>query len=260
MTAQAHDGKHWSWLLNGESPIKKKGPGRGLHQSDFICSTVGWLSEASITLEYGKNHEGFWNSELFCKQLTEKFFAAFRKAHGPGYVTVVLVDNSQGHSCYAEDALGVSKMNFRPGGAQARMRDGWYMKDGQKVTQEMNFPPDHPHHPNEPKGMKAVLTERGLWRSGLTMKCKGCCDDDATACCATRILERQPDFLAQKSRVEEIIEAEGHICTFLPKFHCETNFIEYFWGAVKKWLREHCDYTFETLRQNMPKVLRSVSV
>ncbi|KAI0700377.1 hypothetical protein C8T65DRAFT_580331, partial [Cerioporus squamosus] len=170
------------WLLNGESPIKKKGPGRGLHQSDFICSTVGWLSEASITLEYGKNHEGFWNGELFCKQLTEKFFPAFCKAHGPGYVAVVLVDNSQGHSCYAEDALRVSKMNFRPGGAQARMRDEWYMKDGQKVTQEMNFPPDHPHHPNEPKGMKA------------------------------------------------------------------------------KWLREHCDYTFETLRQNMPKALRSVSV
>ena len=69
MVAQAHDGQRWSWLLNGESPIKKKGPGRGLHQSDFICSTVGWLREASVTLEYGKNHEGFWNGELFCKQV-----------------------------------------------------------------------------------------------------------------------------------------------------------------------------------------------
>ena len=52
----------------------------------------------------------------------------------------------------------------------------------------------------------------------------------------------------------------GHICIFLPKFHCEINFIEYFWGAVKKWLRDHCDYTFETLRQNMPKALGSVPV
>ena len=69
MTAQAHDGQRWSWLLNGESPLKKKGAGRGLHQSDFICSTVGWLSEASITLECGKNHDGFWNGELFCKQV-----------------------------------------------------------------------------------------------------------------------------------------------------------------------------------------------
>ena len=69
MVAQAHDGQRWSWLLNGESLIKKKGPGRGLHQSDFICSTVGWLHEASVTLEYGKNYDGFWNGELFCKQV-----------------------------------------------------------------------------------------------------------------------------------------------------------------------------------------------
>jgi hypothetical protein len=50
----------------------------------------------------------------------------------------------------------------------------------------------------------------------------------------------------------------GHICIFLPKFHCEINFIEYFWGAVKKYLWDHCDYTFDVLRENMPKALASV--
>ena len=48
MITQAHDGQCWSWLLKGDSPLKK-GPGRGLHQSDFICSTVGWLQEVSVT-------------------------------------------------------------------------------------------------------------------------------------------------------------------------------------------------------------------
>lgn len=70
MTAQAHDGVKRSWVLDGEMPLKKKGPGRGIHQSDFICSTVGWLKDASVTLEYGKNYDGFWNGELFVKQVS----------------------------------------------------------------------------------------------------------------------------------------------------------------------------------------------
>jgi len=79
-------------------------------------------------------------------------------------------------------------------------------------------------------------------------------------CCAKRILELQPDFKEQRSLVQEVIEAAGHLCIFLPKFHCELNFIEFFWGAVKKYLCEHCDYTFETLKGNLPKALESVAL
>jgi hypothetical protein len=71
-------------------------------------------------------------------------------------------------------------------------------------------------------------------------------------------MENQPNFLAQKSLVQEVIEAVGHLCLVLPKFHCELNFIEFFWGAVKRYLREHCDMTFDMLKQNMPKALESV--
>jgi len=67
-TVQANDGMKSSWVLEGEQPIRKKGAGRGIHQSDVICSTVGWLEEASQSLEYGKNYEGYWNGELFVKQ------------------------------------------------------------------------------------------------------------------------------------------------------------------------------------------------
>jgi transposase len=70
----------------------------------------------------------------------------------------------------------------------------------------------------------------------------------------------QPDFMKQKSLIQKVIEAAGHLCIFLPKFHCELNFIEFFWGGIKRYLREHCNYTFEALKENMPKALASVAV
>ena len=68
-TMQAHDGEMFSWVLEGEQLLKHKGPGRGLHESAVICSTFGWLKEASVTVEYGKNYEGYWTGELFVKQV-----------------------------------------------------------------------------------------------------------------------------------------------------------------------------------------------
>lgn len=96
-------------------------------------------------------------------QLQNKIIPEFERVHGLGYQALFLVDNSQGHSAYAEDALVVSCMNVKPGGKQAHMRNGWYISNGKKVTQSMVYPHDHADHPNAPKGMKAVLTERGLY-------------------------------------------------------------------------------------------------
>ena len=76
----------------------------------------------------------------------------FEALHGPGYQALIMVDNSQGHSSYAEDALLTSHMNFKPGGKQARLHNGWYISaGGRKVVQDMIFPPDHPEHPDQPK-------------------------------------------------------------------------------------------------------------
>lgn len=176
-----------------------------------------------------------------------------------------MVDNSQGHSAYSVDALLTSRMNMRPGGKQAKMRDGWYVLHGERITQSMCFPANHSEFPGQPKGMRQVLIERGLWRNGLVMQCKKDesgvkCKSYATDCCAKQILDLQPNFKEQTSLVQEVIESAGHLCIFLPKFHCELNFIEFFWGAAKRYLRENCDYSFATLQENMPKALASVSV
>ena len=72
-TTQANDGKKKSWVHENEHTLKKKGVGWGIHQSDVICSTVGWLKAASQSLEYGKNYEGYWNGELFMKQVSQEW-------------------------------------------------------------------------------------------------------------------------------------------------------------------------------------------
>ena len=64
----------------------------------------------------------------------------------------------------------------------------------------------------------------------------------------------------QKSLIQETIKAAGHLCLFLPKFHCELNPIEYFWGMVKKYLCDHCDYSFDGLKENLLKALDSVPI
>lgn len=73
-TCTANDGPKASWVMEGEQPILKKGAGRGSHRSDVICSTFGWLENAGVQIEYGKNYDGFWTGELFIKQVNPRLF------------------------------------------------------------------------------------------------------------------------------------------------------------------------------------------
>ncbi|KAJ7123914.1 hypothetical protein C8R46DRAFT_928093 [Mycena filopes] len=156
---QSNDGPTKSWVLEGEQPLRKKGVGRGLHRSDVICSTVGYITDAGAQLEYGKNYEGYWDGTMFMVQLRDKIIPAFKAAHGAGYQMLLMVDHSQGHYMYRLDTLIVSRMNLGPGGKQASMRDGWWMDGIVRRTQKMVYPADHPDYPGQPKGMKIYLRD-----------------------------------------------------------------------------------------------------
>ena len=68
------------------------------------------------------------------------------------------------------------------------------------------------------------------------------------------------DFQNPKTIVEEYIENCGHICLFLPKYHCELNPIECVWCKAKKFTRAHCTYTLPALRRVIPESLATVTI
>ena len=47
MTAQANDIMPKTWVFEDQHRLRKKGVGHGLHKSDILCSTVGWLHKHS---------------------------------------------------------------------------------------------------------------------------------------------------------------------------------------------------------------------
>ena len=80
-------------------------------------------------------------------------------------------------------------------------------------------------------------------------------------CCCQRMLATQSDFVAECSALQHAVETRVtiagvtcncHLCLFLPKFHCELNWIERMWGASKAYCRSHCMYTLQGLRYTVP--------
>ena len=75
-----------------------------------------------------------------------------------------------------------------------------------------------------------------------------------------RVLAAQEDFKADKPLLQEVIESMGHKVIFYSKFHPELNFIEQYWGAAKRYTRQHCDYTWNGLKETLPSAFDSISL
>ena len=118
-------------------------------------------------------------------------------------------------------------------------------------------------HPNgHAKGIRTILMERGLWQPHLHLSCgKKENIDENPSCCARHLLGTQEDFCQpKKPYLQEVIENLGHKAIFYPKFHPELNFIEMCWGSAKRYARNNCEYTWSSLKTNVPIALDSVSL
>ena len=47
---------------------------------------------------------------------------------------------------------------------------------------------------------------------------------------------------------------------FYPKFYCELNYIESFWAEAKQYSRQHCDYSFNHLKEVVSRALDSITL
>ena len=207
--------------------------------SGFLCPCHGRLylmdngmkKYITETLHVGKTHEGYWTSSHGIEQVTMKLIQAFMEIH-PGCIGLFTFDQSTNHAAFAENALRASKMRLKPGGKQQVPRDDWYGEARQ--AQSMAFPMDYEiaNLRGLAKGLKQVLTERGLFNNSMRLDCGASVKIDRNSnllrCCARHCMSTNQDFLEQKSILEETIEGAGFTCLFLPKFHCELNPIEAF--------------------------------
>jgi len=148
--------------------------------------------------------------------------------------------------------------------SSSKLRDGWFMHNGCRISQPMVFPMDHPTKPRPTKRNQAGSYERAYGDRGCIWIAKAqdllswlnwllCMQASFTAAW----------FLEQKSSVQEVIEAAGHLCIFLPKFHCELNFIEFFWvqsrntcGSIVIIHLKHSRWTFRKLLDQFNSALR----
>ena len=112
------------------------------------------------------------------------------------------------------------------------------------------------------KGMTVILQEQGLIKeSKLHAECKkfNCPTNQEVPCCLCCMLYNQPDFREVKSHLEIICKARGYKVIFLPKFHCELNFIEQCWGYARRIYQHYPPFPKEAdLEANVLSALESV--
>jgi hypothetical protein len=218
---------------SGEQPLRKKGRGRLIHVSDFINEEDGRLilrnedgeivQDARKIIYPGSNGDAWWDSAQFLEQV-KNAIEIFNLAH-PDCQALFVFDQSSAHASLPPNSLKAFDMNKSDGGKQRRQCDTVIPLTNPDISvrgkvQKMT------NEDGTPKGLYTVLTERGFDVRQLKAKCSPVCPFESKNCCMARLLSQQDDFVNQESMLETLIKKSGHLCIFLPKFHCELNPIE----------------------------------
>ena len=290
----AHDRRKKGWYHKDASAKPyAKGEGTSLMVADFVSADFGWLTlpdgsrSAQRLFRPGTNRDGYFTNEEIIEQVDEAIDILHK--YYPEFDQVFIYDNATTHLKRAEDALSARKMPQKipkPGqnwGIEISKRDPVtgkimyrpdrsiektkiLMRDGRFENgepQPLYFLMDHldKNLRGMFKGMAVILQERGFGdMSKVPAQCKGFkCKPGETMCCR-RILYNQPDFAEGESLLETHCRKRGiHDVVFLPKFHCELNFIEQCWGRAKSIYRTYPPSSSkEDLEANTLRSLESI--
>jgi len=179
-TLNSNEARSRVWKAPESTYLRPKGRGRGIMISDFLLPCGRLTAEsltieqrrslqiplhASKTFEFGsQNHASYWSTDDIISHTLDTAVKMFEAVY-PGYKALFLFDNASSHSSFAEDALRVQNMNLSGGGDQPAMRNGFFLKDGIRIIQEMV------DDNGVPKGIETILRERELWTMGLRLEC-----------------------------------------------------------------------------------------
>ena len=230
--------------MRNQQPIQKKGGGRAIHVSDFICETIGRvkLSEEQVHMQLklpaelhlaafeaqkiiypGKGFDAWWDLTQLIKQV-KNVLSIFEYTH-PGCVSIFVFDRSSTHEGFAEDALNTNAINVHPRWKQKKMHDSiipWNNPDlapGEEDTcgqvQQMCFPDDHedPKLRGQPKGVRAILIEwKSVWDK-YTAICKVRSMKVVRKCGSCTKSQVQKDAERRVAKVEEMEQQEDIVKT-----------------------------------------------
>jgi hypothetical protein len=259
-------------------------------------------------LVYGK--DVYWNYERFSVQVND-LLDCFECLY-PEYQLALEVDRSSGHTKKKVDGLTVEHMNLGVGGAnkpklrKSQMTPGC-LKDGgnppfinleytkpdgtnasfqypllqvgnwQHFEFEEGDPPpfedlNSTNYVGQPKGIRQVLFERGLFKKGMRGSLTSKEKDEwiargkqlpDPAFDAPLVLSECEDFANEIGALQAILEARGHILFLSPACHPELAGcgVEYSWGKAKVcFRRETNDCSAKNLHANIINALHAITL
>jgi hypothetical protein len=190
----------------------------------IICNEEGDVVKDTQCIIYLGMGANAWRDHTQLLVQVDKAIEIFDEAH-PDYVTLFVFDQSSAHAPLRHDVLCAFEMNKSNGGGQRQQKDTIipmnnlcpeFCSKAQKMTTKNS----------EAKGLQQTLEECRFNVQGMRAKCRPICPFESESCCMAWLLSKQNDFQFQDSLLKHKVKAKGHICLFLPKFHCERNPIE----------------------------------